>query len=253
MSARLMTRDLVMAYPKSGGASLLVLGPLSVEIERGTFVCLIGPSGCGKSTLIRVLAGLQAPSRGQALLDGQIIQKPSRRVGLMFQDSNLMPWRSVLDNIALPLELQGIGVAERHHMARALLPRLGLSSEFAEAVPGELSGGMAQRVALGRVLIQQPDVLLLDEPFGALDSLTREQVALDLMKMWATAAPTILMVTHNINEAVLLADRILVLSSRPGRLAADIPVTLPRPRHLSDVYSDHFGEMALAVRQALRL
>jgi NitT/TauT family transport system ATP-binding protein len=187
------------------------------------------------------------------LLDGQIIQKPSRRVGLMFQDSNLMPWRSVIDNIALPLELQGIGAAERHHMARALLPRLGLSPEFADAVPGELSGGMAQRVALGRVLIQQPDVLLLDEPFGALDSLTREQVALDLMKMWATAAPTILMVTHNINEAVLLADRILVLSSRPGRLAADISVTLPRPRHLSDVYGDHFGKTALAVREALRL
>jgi NitT/TauT family transport system ATP-binding protein len=253
MSARLTTRDLVMAYPQPGGASLLVLGPLSVEIERGSFVCLIGPSGCGKSTLIRILAGLQSPSCGQAFLDGQIIQKPSRRVGLMFQDSNLMPWRSVLDNIALPLELQGIGVAERHHMVRALLPRLGLSIEFAEAVPAELSGGMAQRVALGRVLIQQPDVLLLDEPFGALDSLTREQVAVDLMKMWATAAPTILMVTHNINEAVLLADRILVLSSRPAQLVADISVTLPRPRHLSDVYSDYFGEMALAVRQALRL
>jgi NitT/TauT family transport system ATP-binding protein len=168
----------------------------------------------------------------------------------MFQDANLMPWRTVLDNIALPLELVGTDKPERHEAAQELLPRLGLS-EFALAYPGELSGGMAQRVALGRVLIQRPDLLLLDEPFGALDALTREQVGADLLDLWTQGGQTVLMVTHDINEAVLLADRVLVMSRRPGQINADIAVPLERPRRLSDLYSERFGQIARQVRAAI--
>ncbi len=250
MSVEIGGRAVAVSYAAPGKTSsipLAVLGPLTFSIAAGEFVCLVGPSGCGKSTLIRVLAGLLAPTQGEALLDNQPIQTPSRRVALMFQDANLMPWRSVIDNIALPLELAGVSKDERHDAAARLLPRLGLS-EFALAYPGELSGGMAQRVALGRVLIQRPDVLLLDEPFGALDALTREQVSADLLNLWTQERQTVLMVTHDINEAVLLADRVLVMSRRPGQIRADIRVNLPRPRSLSDTYRADFGEIAQQVR-----
>jgi len=252
VTAQLAVRELTVSYPTPTGGTLSALGPISFQIEPGTFVCLIGPSGCGKSTLIRLLGGLQAPTRGQAFLDGHPIHEPSRRVGLMFQDANLMPWRTVLENIALPLELAGVAPDVRTQAARALLPKLGLSEAFAQSYPAELSGGMAQRVALGRVLIQEPEVLLLDEPFGALDALTREQISLDLMQMWNAGGQTALMVTHNIHEALLLADRILVLSPRPGQVAADIPVTLPRPRSITDAYRDDFGALAATVRAAIQ-
>lgn len=250
MSVRITARDLAAAYTTPDGGVLPALGPVTFRLEAGSFVCLIGPSGCGKSTLIRLLAGLQSPTQGQALLDNTPVREPSRRVGLMFQEANLMPWRTVLDNLALPLELAGVAKAERLDAARALLPSLGLA-DFAHAYPAELSGGMAQRVALGRVLVQQPDVLLLDEPFGALDALTREQISLDLMRLWAQARQTVVMVTHNIHEAVLLADRILVFSRRPGRIIADIPVVLPHPRQLEDTYHEAFGEIAGQVRAAV--
>jgi NitT/TauT family transport system ATP-binding protein len=251
MTTRLSVHNLSAVYDAPGGGSLPALGPITFKIESGTFVCLIGPSGCGKSTLIRILAGLQRPSAGEALLNDEPIVQPSRRVGLMFQDANLMPWRTVLDNIALPLELNGVPGQERRAQALGLLPRLSLSEDFADAYPGELSGGMAQRVALGRVLIQRPDVLLLDEPFGALDALTREQIGLDLMHVWASDHQTVIMVTHDIHEAILLADRIFVFSSRPGHISADISVPLPRPRQIADSYSAAFGEMAAQVRAAI--
>ena len=247
MSARIDVRGVSVAYSAPNDQTLPVLGPLTFAMEAGQFVCLVGPSGCGKSTLIRLLAGLIPPTEGEAWLDDQPIKQPSRRVALMFQDANLMPWRTVIDNIALPLELAGVERPEREDAAQRLLPRLGLS-EFALAYPGELSGGMAQRVALGRVLIQRPDVLLLDEPFGALDAMTREQVSVDLLDLWGQERQTVLMVTHDINEAILLSDRVLVMSKRPGQIKADLPVTLPRPRQLSDTYSDEFGQIAQQVR-----
>jgi NitT/TauT family transport system ATP-binding protein len=250
VGAQLALRDVTVTYSVPGGKSLPALGPLTLSIESGSFVCLIGPSGSGKSTLIRILAGLQPPTAGQACLDKTRIEQPSRRVGLMFQEANLMPWRTVLDNMALPLELAGMPKDEREAAVNGLLPSLGLA-EFVKAYPAELSGGMAQRVALGRVLVQRPDVLLLDEPFGALDALTREQISLDLMKLWMKKRQTVLLVTHNIHEAVLLADRILVLSPRPGRLTADIPVLLPRPRRLEDQYSPAFAEVAKQARDAI--
>ncbi|MBL8165886.1 MAG: ABC transporter ATP-binding protein [Anaerolineae bacterium] len=252
MQPRLAVERVEVIYTAPGGDTALpALGPLSFSIEAGSFICLIGPSGCGKSTLIRILAGLQRPTTGSATLDGQPISVPSRRVGLMFQDANLMPWRTVLENIALPLELSNVSKHERLKAARGLLSSLGLSEEFAEAYPGELSGGMAQRVALGRVLIQKPDVLLLDEPFGALDALTREQISLDLMAMWAAQRQTVLMITHSIHEAILLSDRILVLSQRPGQIIADIAVPLPRPRRLEVAYSPEFGEIASHIREII--
>ncbi len=249
----LAVRNLTAVYSAPGNDSLPpfpALGPITFTVETGEFVCVVGPSGCGKSTLIRILAGLQKPAQGQALLDGMPIDEPSRRIGVMFQDTNLMPWRTVLDNVALPLELAGFSKAVRYEAVNKLLPALGLD-EFARAYPGELSGGMAQRAALGRVLVQHPHVLLLDEPFGALDALTREQVSLDLLRLWAEKEQTVLMVTHSIDEAVLLADRILVLSRRPGQLIADIRVPLSRPRSIEDTYSEIFNQTARQVREMI--
>lgn len=242
--------QLALAYHAPDGRLLPVLGPVTFDIESGAFVCLVGPSGCGKSSLIRILAGLQAPTEGQALLDGGLITEPSPHVGLMFQSANLMPWRTVRDNLALPLELAGVSKPERYAQVDRLLPVLGLV-DFALAYPGELSGGMAQRVAIGRVLIQQPDVLLLDEPFGALDALTREQISMDLLAVWTRERQTVLMVTHDINEAVLLADRVLVMSPRPGQITAEISVPLERPRHLEMLYTDAFSQTARLVRAAI--
>jgi NitT/TauT family transport system ATP-binding protein len=168
----------------------------------------------------------------------------------MFQESNLMPWRTVLDNISLPLELVGVSKVERDRAAYDMLPMLGLEG-FALAYPGELSGGMAQRTALGRLLIQKPDVLLLDEPFGALDALTREQLSADLLTIWTQYRQTVLMVTHDIHDAVWLADRVLVISRRPGQLIADVSVPLPRPRHPEDSYDPTFNQTARLVREAI--
>jgi NitT/TauT family transport system ATP-binding protein len=250
MSIEISVRKLSVTYDAPGGGTLPALGPVTLSVEAGTFICLVGPSGCGKSTLVRTMAGLQHPTHGQVLLDGVPITEPSPRVGLMFQDANLMPWRTVQDNIALPLELVGVSPSERYKTAQQILSLLGMS-DFANAYPGELSGGMAQRVAIGRVLIQKPDVMLLDEPFGALDALTREQISFDLLNIWAREKQTAFMVTHDIREAVLLADRVLVMSRRPGRIIADIPVPLLRPRQVEDAFSEVFNATAREVRAAI--
>lgn len=247
---QISVRNLALSYETPGGEELPALGPLTLSIDSGTFVSLVGPSGCGKSTLIRILAGLQQPTRGEARLDDSLITEPPASVSLMFQDANLMPWRTVRDNIALPLELAGMDKQSRYAAVHALLPALGLE-QFALSYPGELSGGMAQRAALGRVLIQKPGVLLLDEPFGALDAMTREQISFDLLRMWSQERQTVLMVTHDINEAVLLSDRVLVMTPRPGQIAADVPVNLPRPRTLDAIYTDVFADTARQVRAAI--
>jgi NitT/TauT family transport system ATP-binding protein len=251
MSIRFTAQDAAVVYPVDAWGGLPALGPLNFQIEAGSFVCLVGPSGCGKSTLVRALAGLQTVSSGLVTINEEPIRQPSEHVGLMSQEANLMPWRTVLENIALPLELAGMSAADRYRAAEAMLPRLGLE-QFGRAYPGELSGGMAQRVALGRVLVAAPDALLLDEPFGALDAMTRERIGLDLLALWSDLRPTVVMVTHSITEAVLLADRILILSPRPGRLVADVLIDLPRPRHLQDTHSPRFGELARQVRGAIQ-
>jgi NitT/TauT family transport system ATP-binding protein len=250
MAAGLAAQNLAVTFNATMPAPVAAVGPLTFDIPPGEFVCLVGTSGCGKSTLLRVFAGLQKPTQGRALLDGRAVTGPSPRVGVMFQQANLMPWRTVLDNIALPLELGGVSCEERQQAARGLISMLELA-EFERSYPGELSGGMAQRAALGRVMVQQPEVLLLDEPFGALDALTREKVSADLLRVWARQRQTALMVTHDIREAVFLADRVLVLSRRPGRVVADIRVDLPRPRPLDVSYSPEFSQIARQVRAAI--
>lgn len=231
---------------------LPVLSEVGFDVDRNEFVCLVGPSGCGKSTLLRVMAGLLAPTGGIALLDGQPLTRPDRRIGYVFQQANLMPWRTVLKNVALPLELAGVSVDERHAAARALIGLVGLEG-FEAMLPADLSGGMAQRVAIARALITGPEVLLLDEPFGALDAMTRDLLGEELMRIWRARQSAVLMVTHSIPEAILLADRVLVMSPRPAHIEATFEVGLPRPRTLDMVHSAAAGELVHAVRSSIRL
>ncbi len=246
----LSLRGVEVCYRLPEGASLPALGPVTFGIADDEFVCLVGPSGCGKSTLIRVLAGLLPPTGGAAYCGGELIESPLPQVAIMFQNTNLMPWRTVLDNIALPLEIAGASKSERQQKARELLPQLNLEG-FELAYPAELSGGMAQRVALGRVILQKPRIWLLDEPFGALDALTREKLSLELLRLRRRSRQTIALVTHDISEAVLLADRVIVLSKRPGKLVADIAVDLPRPRSAEMIYQPDFLRLAKHVRACI--
>jgi NitT/TauT family transport system ATP-binding protein len=224
---------------------------VSFGVTPGEFLCVVGPSGCGKTTLLRLLSGLLLPDRGQVRLHGQPLPGPSREIGLVFQKANLMPWRTVFDNVLLPLQVQRMPPAEAEGRAVHALELVGLM-EFARSYPRELSGGMTQRVAIARALAHEPQILLLDEPFGALDALTRERLNQELLDVWDASRKTVVMVTHDIREAVFLANRVLVLSQRPGRVTAIVPITLPRPRSPSLFYSEAFSALAYEVRQAIR-
>ncbi|MGI5238495.1 ABC transporter ATP-binding protein [Dactylosporangium sp. CA-139066] len=223
------------------------LRAIDLTVAAGEFLAVIGRSGCGKSTLLRLVAGLLRPSEGRVAIAGTPVARPRRDVALMFQRPALLPWRSVLTNVLLPLEIRGGVRAEDRDRARALLDSVGLAG-FHRRLPHELSGGMQQRVAMCRALIQRPSVLLMDEPFSALDALTREELAGQLQQLHLEMRPTTVFVTHSIQEAVLLADRVAVLSSRPGRVQRIITVDIPRPRsfghnaHLADVAS-HVAEL----------
>ena len=222
------------------------LQELSFSLKENDFVCLIGPSGSGKSTLLRVLAGLVQPTRGS-------VQFKSRHpaVGLVFQKANLMPWRRVIENVSLPLELQKIPPDAIQRRAQELINLVGLAG-FENAYPRDLSGGMAQHVSIARSLMQDPDLLLLDEPFGSLDALTRERMGDELLHIWQARRKTVLMVTHSITEAIYLSDRVLVLSPRPGRIDLQIEVNLPRPRTPEMRYSSGFSTLAQQLRDSLR-
>ncbi len=226
------------------------LDNISFEIKPGEFVCLVGPSGSGKSTLLRIMAGLIQPQQGRVWLDGQIVTAPRSSIGIVFQKANLMPWRTVRDNVGLPLEMERLPPEEIQPRAQALIGLVGLTG-FEESYPHGLSGGMEQRVAIARALIHNPTVLLLDEPFGSLDALTRERMALELTRIWSTQKTTVVMVTHSIQEAVFLSDRVLVMTDRPGRIAAAIPIDLPRPRDLDLLQEERFAEIAGRIRQAI--
>lgn len=245
----LRTEHLKLVFP-NGNGGLEVLDDLSFAVAREEFVAVLGPSGCGKSTLLRVLAGLLRPTAGKVCFDGRPLQGPQRRVGLVFQHANLMPWRTVLRNITLPLELRGVPRAEARQRAEELIALVGLQG-FEETLPRDLSGGMAQRVAIARALIHDPEVLLLDEPFAALDALTRERMWEELLRIWQARRKTVLLVTHSVTEALLLADRVLVLSPRPARLRLDLRVELPRPRSMSLRYTPAFARLDRRLRSAL--
>ncbi len=237
---------------ETGG--LYALADLSFEIYPQQFVCVLGPSGSGKSTLLRLLAGLLKPTQGDVCYEGEVIDQrlaaARRNVGFVFQKANLMPWRTVSENILLPLELQKVPRDLAQSKVAELIQLVGLRG-FEKARPRELSGGMAQRVAIARALAHDPDLLLLDEPFGSLDALTRERMGAELLRIWQARQKTVVMVTHSIAEALFLADRVLVLTSRPGRLRLDLTVDLPRPRHEDMRYTPQFGGLARQIRSAI--
>jgi NitT/TauT family transport system ATP-binding protein len=245
MSAPILTvQDLSVTFPDPNGC-LEVLDTVSFTIRPREFVCVLGPSGSGKSTLLRILAGLLAPTSGAFTFAGG---KP--KIGMVFQQSNLMPWRTALENITLPLEILNIPAEEAHARAQVLIDLVGLQG-FEASWPRDLSGGMAQRVAIARALIHDPDILLLDEPFGSLDALTRERMWTELSRIWQQRQKTVLMVTHSISESLFLADRVLVLTQRPGRIKLDLGVDLPRPRVDEMRYTAHFGKLARRLKEAI--
>lgn len=234
-----------MTYDDNSGY-LHVLKDIHTLVHPQEFLCVLGPSGCGKTTLLRVLAGLDKASQGEIIFPGS----EAPRIGLIFQQNSLMPWRTVLENILLPLQLAGVNPDEARARTVEMAELVGLS-EFLDAWPAALSGGMAQRVAIARAFIQDPDLLLLDEPFGALDALTREQMGVELLRVWHTRRKTVVMVTHSISEALLLADRILVLSNRPAVIDLDLTNDIPRPRGEETRYTKNFQSYARKLRAAI--
>jgi len=250
MPGRIDLRDIAVSFPSGGGDPLVALDGIDLSVEPGQLVALIGPNGSGKSTLLRVIAGLLSPDRGRATLDGRPIEGPDPRIGLVFQEPRLLPWRTTEANVAYPLEIAGVPLQERRAKVETLLRTVGLE-EAAKQVPSQLSGGMRQRAAIARTLTLEPRVLLLDEPFSALDELTRERLNLELLAITARTRTTIILVTHSVQEAIFLADRVVVLSERPGRVVADLPVELSRPRSLGDLDAAVVSAAARAIRQHL--
>ena len=229
---RVTIEHLTKSFEKEG-AQVVALEDVNLEIEDEEFVCIVGPSGCGKTTLLRIIAGLESASSGEVKLMGKPISGPDPERGMVFQEYSLFPWRTVIDNIKFGLEMKQVEKAERDRIAGKYLEMVGLSS-FRDAYPFELSGGMRQRVAIARALANDPEVLLMDEPFGALDAQTRNMMQRELLEIWEKTRKTVIFVTHSVDEAVYLADRIVMLSLRPGKVCEIIPVTLPRPRERTD-------------------
>ena len=226
---------------------IVALDDISLAVRQREFVTVVGASGCGKSTLLRLVAGLLRPTEGGVRIDGEPVREPRPDTGIVFQSPTLLPWANVLDNVLFPLKIMGQmapGSAERAHRLLALVGLEGFERNF----PRELSGGMQQRAAICRALIHNPDILLMDEPFGALDALTREEMSLELLRIWTEQPKTILFVTHSIAEAVLLADRVVVMSPRPGRVVDIIPVPLPRPRNFDVEELHEFQDCARRIR-----
>ncbi len=235
---KVLVQDVVIRYERAGFAITAIQG-LSLTVRDGEFVAVVGQSGCGKSTLLKAIDGLIQVASGRIEVDGQQVTRPGPSKAMVFQDGRLLPWRTVLGNITLPLEARGVGKVEAHDRAMALVERVGLT-RFAKAFPNQLSGGMQQRVNLARALVVNPQVLLLDEPFASLDAQTREYMQQELLNIWERDRVTAVFVTHQIDEAIFLADRVLVLSSSPGRLRREFVIEIPRPRQLAIKRSPQF-------------
>ena len=241
-------RGLEKVYRTQEGSDVHALKDINLTISDGEFVTVVGPSGCGKSTLLKILAGILHRTSGEAIMRGVPLDGPSRDVGVVFQAPVLLPWRNVLQNIMVPIEIQRRDRRTYEDRARKLITMAGLQG-FESKYPGELSGGMQQRVGICRALVHDPAFLLMDEPFGALDAMTREGMNLELQRIWSESRKTVLLVTHSIPEAVFLADRVVVMTSRPGQVAEIIDVDLPRPRALSILNTDIFGHYVTAIRR----
>jgi NitT/TauT family transport system ATP-binding protein len=223
---------------------------VSLEIRESEFVAIVGPSGCGKTTIMKMVAGLQPHSSGTITVGGRRVDRPLTDVGIVFQDAILLDWRSVLANVMLQADIRGLDRARHEEVARQLLQTTGLAG-FEERKPFELSGGMRQRVSICRALVHDPHLLLMDEPFGALDALTREQISMDIQRLWMDKRKTALFITHSIPEAVLLSDRVVVMSPRPGRIVEILDIDLPRPRRL-DKLPQKFNDYAGRIRDIFK-
>jgi NitT/TauT family transport system ATP-binding protein len=224
------------------------LRPLDFSVDQGEFLVVVGPSGCGKSTLLKLIAGLLPPSEGEIRVEGRVVTKPHADVGIVFQSPLLLPWRSVFRNVMMPVEVKGLPRAEYEGRARALLKMVGLDG-FENKYPWQLSGGMQQRASICRALVHDPKIVLMDEPFGALDAMTRERMNVELQRIQRETGKTVLLITHSIPEAVFLADRVLVMSERPGAIAAIYQVTLTRPRSLDVLADPVFVQLTQTIRR----
>jgi NitT/TauT family transport system ATP-binding protein len=247
----LVAENVHKAFPSREG-EVKALRDVSLAISDGEFVSLVGPSGCGKTTLLHILGGLLPADQGVVRIDGQILTQPRPEIGFVFQDPTLMPWRTVIKNVTLPLEVQGRDGHEHQQRAMELLDLVGLLG-FERLYPHELSGGMQQRVAIARALIHEPSILLMDEPFGSLDAITRNQMNVELLRIWQATGKTILMVTHTIQEAIFLSDRVLIMSPRPGHIRATFEVDLPRPRDTEIYYNEEFASLYHEVRDSIAI
>jgi NitT/TauT family transport system ATP-binding protein len=234
----------------SGTKTVQALAGISFEVQESNFVSLVGPSGCGKSTLLKIISGLLPTNSGTVSVNGEPVTGPLENVGMVFQSPILLKWRSVMGNILLPVEFAKLDVAGHLDRAHSLLELVGLGG-FEEMLPHQLSGGMQQRVSLCRALVTDPQLLLMDEPFGALDAMTRDELDLELLRIWGEKKKTVLFVTHSIQEAVFLSDLVFVMSARPGRMLEQISVDLPRPRTMEMMSTGRFGEYTLKIRSLL--
>ena len=249
-----LLQDIDKTFGEGASSQVHALKQINLQVEKNEFISLIGPSGCGKSTLLRVVGDLVQPSSGAATVNGKSARQArlDQDYGIVFQAATLYDWRTVAKNVQLPLELMQYSRAEKERLTQAMLALVELS-DFAAHYPWQLSGGMQQRVAIARALAFEPSILLMDEPFGALDEMTRERLNLELLNIWRKTETTVLFVTHSITEAVFLSTRVMVMSARPGRLTADIAIDLPQPRNTETRSSVRFFELETTVREALRI
>ena len=235
-------REVNKTYATRSGDVVKALADVTLQVDEGEFVSVVGPSGCGKSTLLKILAGLVSLETGEARIRQEPVRGPRRDLGVVFQEARLLPWLTVLENVLVPARVQNLPAAQSRSRAQGLLQLAGLS-DFAQKYPNELSGGMQQRVSIARSMIHDPSILLMDEPFSALDAMTREHMNVELLRIWSASRKTVFFITHSVSEAVFLSDRVIVMTARPGRIQEELTIDLPRPRTLAMMASPEFASL----------